>query len=152
MSRRRWRDEELEGFLRETLWIPDEEEASPAVVAAVMQRMQAEGRRGMIAGPAAEGGVAASPLNSLAFALAAGLALGWAGTSFWTALSPGFASLVNGVLGQLAGASLRWVFQGLTEAARALLFVGLGDLFPLLLLGTLFLTLLAADRPKRAGR
>ncbi|HHW14167.1 MAG TPA: hypothetical protein GXX28_04435 [Firmicutes bacterium] len=154
MSGRRWTDEELEGLLRKAFQaLPEEGEASPAVVTAVLRRIQAEG--GLRPAPgmaAADGGKAASPLNALAFALASGLALGWAGTGLWPALGPGFVSLMEGALAGLVDASLRWVFRSLTETAKTLLLFGFGDFFPLLLLGSLFLALVAVDRRGRAER
>jgi hypothetical protein len=148
----RWTDKELEGLWRKAFQNPaDPGAASSAVVAAVMNQVCAASALRPAPAWATGGAAEVSPLNTLALALAAGLALGWAGTGLWSALGPGFRSLVEGAYGGLIEAALRWTFGGLVDTARILLLVGFGDAFPLLLLGTLGVSF-AAARPGRAAR
>ncbi len=142
------KDRELEELLREHFrskehfrTAPDMDESSPRVVEAVLRQIRLLPQKAPV-----------SPLNTLAWVLAAVTVLGWLAGRLWLDKAGVLAVLLHGSLDPLWNRLAFWMLSGAFQTIKALFLSGFGELFPLVLAGIMTAMILAARLPRRATR
>ncbi len=136
------KDRELDDLLREHFRAPSStDEPSPRVVEAVLWQIRLLPQEAPV-----------SPLNTLAWVLAAVAGFGWLAGQLWLDKAGVLAVLLRGSLDSLWNRLAFWMLSGAFQAIKALFLSGFGELFPLVLAGIMTALILAIRLPRRAAR
>lgn len=141
-NQNRNQDRDLEELLREHFRTPSVLNApSPRVVEAVLRQIRFLPQE-----------APASPLNTLAWVLAALTVLGWLTGQLWLSKVGFLGAIFPGPQDLLWNHLAFWMLSSAFQAIKVLILSGFGELFPLVLAGIMGAMILTARLHRRAAR